>query len=447
MLTIVLLLTGDLQEAQMAGVYLRENYAGEEYERILVYCGEDSAVVDFLDADDSVVLVDGRGAGVAASCNTALSYAHGREILFSAVPYILLPAAVQAMQRAAEGDGAALVVPMLKTPLGLDRAQALSADRCAPYQDVEGLRRVSEKLSVDSAVSLVLASLNFCFLTQRQAMLDLGGFSEEFRTTPFLMLDLCLRFWQKEQPCIAAHGAFAHENAFEMLYDEEDETCFTQKYGLRYPYSFIPRMELLAHMDLQKPGLSVLEVGCACGATLLTIRNAAPEARLYGIELDERAADFARHFAVVEALDVEKLHKPLWQGTFDYIVLGDVIEHLREPWQAMQHLAALLKPGGRVIVSVPNVLHVSVFRMMLQGRWAYEDAGILDRTHLRFFTRTEILTLLQDADLEPQEVFDSKIEESEEEAALLAQLAALLPPEVDTAELHAFQWMVVAQKR
>ena len=448
MLTIVMLLTGDVQEARMVRAYLQENYSGEEYERILVYCGENAEAVTFLDQDPSAVLFDGRGAGIAASCNAALQYASGREILFSAAPYVLVRPALRAMQRAAGViDGISLVVPMLKDPWGLDRVQALAADRCAPYQDAEGLLRFSEDLSVNLDVLPVSVSLDFCFLTQRQTLLDMGGFSEEFRTTPFLMLDFCLRFWQADRPCIAACGAFAHENAFELFYDAQDDARFTQKYGLSYSYSFIPRTELLEHMDLQKDGLNVLEVGCACGATLLAIRNANPKAEVYGIEFDKKAAEMARHFAVVEALNVEKLDRPAWYEKFDYIILGDVIEHLREPWQTMKNLAAVLKPGGCVIISVPNVMHFSVFRMMLKGRWQYEEAGILDRTHLRFFTRTEVVALLQEAGLEPQEVFDSKITESEQDQDFIAQLATLLPPDVDAKELHAFQWKVVAKKR
>ncbi len=113
----------------------------------------------------------------------------------------------------------------------------------------------------------------------------------------------------------------------------------------------------------------------------------------------------------------------------------------------MENLVTLLKPGGRVFVSVPNVMHFSVFRMMLLGHWTYEDAGILDRTHLRFFTRTEILLLLRQIGLEPREVFASRDSETEQDQAFIAQLAALMPPGVDAQELHAFQWKVVAQKR
>ena len=447
MLTIVLLLTGDVQEARMMQAYLQENYPGEEYERILVYCGEDAEALAFLDQEVSAVLFDGRGAGIAASCNAALHHANGQEILFSAACYILVPSALLAMQRAAGGsDGASLVVPMMKDALGVDEVQRLPADPGASYRDADGLHRFAERLSANRDTFFVSAVLDFCFLAQRQALLDIGGFSEEFHTTPFLMLDLCLRFWQMGRSRIAACGAFAHRNEMAFPYSEQDEATFIRKYGLKYPYSFLPRTDLLEMVDLQKPSLAVLEVGCACGATLLAIRNKNPEARLYGIEFNAQAAALASHFAVVESLDVETLDRPAWHEKFDYIILGDVIEHLREPQRAMKNLALLLKPGGCVLVSTPNVMHFSVFRMMLEGRWKYEDAGILDRTHLRFFTRTELLALLREAGLEPQVVFESR-EETEHDQAFIAQLAALLAPGVDPDELHAYQWKAVAKKR
>ncbi|HEY5799629.1 MAG TPA: methyltransferase domain-containing protein, partial [Burkholderiaceae bacterium] len=72
----------------------------------------------------------------------------------------------------------------------------------------------------------------------------------------------------------------------------------------------------------------------------------------------------------------------------------DVLEHLTDPWRAMEQLAALLKPGGRLIASIPNVRNWrAVFPLLFAGRWTYAPAGILDRTHLRFFTRSSAIAL------------------------------------------------------
>ena len=147
-------------------------------------------------------------------------------------------------------------------------------------------------------------------------------------------------------------------------------------------------------MDLARKNLSVLEVGCAAGATLMRLHEESPHAKLVGIEFNAQAASLAANFAEVLAMDVEKLMNPAWDEQFDYVLLGDVLEHLHEPAQALANLYRVLKPGGKVIISIPNVLHISVVEHLLQGIWHYQDTGILDRTHLRFFTKHEILCML-----------------------------------------------------
>ena len=77
-------------------------------------------------------------------------------------------------------------------------------------------------------------------------------------------------------------------------------------------------------------------------------------------------------------------------GSFDAIVCADILEHLREPDRLLRQARAWLAPEGRLIASIPNVRHHSVVRSLLEGNWTYESAGLLDRTHLRFFTRREI---------------------------------------------------------
>ncbi|MGE5577908.1 MAG: glycosyltransferase [Syntrophothermus sp.] len=141
----------------------------------------------------------------------------------------------------------------------------------------------------------------------------------------------------------------------------------------------------------------VLDVGCAAGAL-----GAALKARgvkeVMGIEYDpEMAAYAAQHLDRVIAGDVEVLKEDLPFNYFDCIVLADVLEHLREPQKVLERLRKSLAEDGVVVASLPNVGHWSVVRGLLEGRWQYENAGILDRTHLRFFTRKSIIELFNEA--------------------------------------------------
>jgi len=134
----------------------------------------------------------------------------------------------------------------------------------------------------------------------------------------------------------------------------------------------------------------VLEVGCGRGATLAWLNQSGCCQHTTGIELFSHAAEAARAVVDrVEAGDAEKLLGAVArEGLFDVVLCLDVLEHLHDPWAFVELIPALLAPRGVLIVSVPNVRHWRVSAdLLFRGRWRYADAGVLDRTHLRFFTR------------------------------------------------------------
>ena len=143
----------------------------------------------------------------------------------------------------------------------------------------------------------------------------------------------------------------------------------------------------------------VLDVGCGAGGLGRALKRRGP-CHVVGIEAHPAAAAAARTVLdqVLEA-DIETLDPlPFAPGTFDCIVCADVLEHLREPARLLARLRPLLAPHGVLVASLPNVRHASVLLpLLVDGRWRYQDEGILDRTHLRFFTRAELDALLAEA--------------------------------------------------
>jgi 2-polyprenyl-3-methyl-5-hydroxy-6-metoxy-1,4-benzoquinol methylase len=146
---------------------------------------------------------------------------------------------------------------------------------------------------------------------------------------------------------------------------------------------------------------SVLELGCGAGGTGAAVLEAGKAGRYVGIELSESAASRAAHklteviVADVEAMDVTPHH-----GVFDALIISEVLEHLTDPWSTLRKLAACLKPGGKVYASSPNVAHHSVIRGLLTGRFSYDEKGVMDRTHLRWFTPESYGDLFRAAGLE-----------------------------------------------
>jgi O-antigen biosynthesis protein len=143
---------------------------------------------------------------------------------------------------------------------------------------------------------------------------------------------------------------------------------------------------------------NVLDVGCSTGylAEVLVQRGC----RVTGIEIDPKAARRAEeHCERVIVGDVESLDlgKELDEGSFDVIIFGDVLEHLKDPLQALRRLKSSLGPRGYVVASIPNIAHGSVRLALMQGKFRYHSVGLLDSTHLRFFTRESLEQLFKDA--------------------------------------------------
>ncbi|GFO54218.1 SAM-dependent methyltransferase [Geomonas sp. Red276] len=131
---------------------------------------------------------------------------------------------------------------------------------------------------------------------------------------------------------------------------------------------------------------SVLDVGCGSGALGAHLKQTGVQ-EVCGIEIFHDAATQARTVLdeVVEG-NIEQVELPFRPGQFDCIICADVLEHLVDPWAMVGKLKALLAPGGCIVASLPNVGFHRIVRGLMKGQWRYGNAGILDRTHLRFFT-------------------------------------------------------------
>lgn len=143
----------------------------------------------------------------------------------------------------------------------------------------------------------------------------------------------------------------------------------------------------------------VLEIGCGAGGTLDWLKASGRAEWVAGIELDAAAAARARpRLDLLLEGDADRLLAHFPPQSFDLILCLDILEHLVDPWQTLRQLRTLLRPGGQLIASLPNIRHYSILLpLLLAGRWRYTEAGILDRTHLRFFSRETACSMLQQA--------------------------------------------------
>ncbi|TAM59476.1 methyltransferase domain-containing protein [bacterium] len=148
----------------------------------------------------------------------------------------------------------------------------------------------------------------------------------------------------------------------------------------------------------------VLDVGCFTGATGAAIKQRYPGARVLGIELNHAAAQVAagRIDRVFERKleDLDFKAEGILPGSIDTVVLADVLEHLYDPWAAMLSLRPWLAPDAQVVASIPNTRNLLLLLGLAQGQWRYEPAGLLDVTHIRFFTKAEIVRFFHETGYE-----------------------------------------------
>lgn len=205
----------------------------------------------------------------------------------------------------------------------------------------------------------------------------------------------------------------------------------------------------------------ILEFGCGNGAFASAVAHRRGHQPYYvGIDVHGESARIAAS-AMTHALcrninDIvdwsadPELQAAAPRASFDTVVLGDVLEHLLEPGRCLRHSASLVKSEGRVLACIPNVQHWSVFVQLVRGSWPRVDAGLFDRTHLRWFALDDMVRLFQEAGLEVESVIPRVFEQASgmEVATYLEPLALLLgaDPATLTQRILPLQYVLVGRR-
>ncbi|APQ11187.1 hypothetical protein BJP27_06650 [Pseudomonas oryzihabitans] len=161
-------------------------------------------------------------------------------------------------------------------------------------------------------------------------------------------------------------------------------------------YHQAAREELLG--AFATPPKLLLDIGCAAGSTSGLFKQRFPKSEVWGIEVNESAAKIAAErldrVLIGKFEDFNLQAEGIRPGTLDGVILGDVLEHFYNPWAVMTALHPLLAPDAQLVISIPNVRNFYLMSELAQGYWKYEGAGLLDITHIRFFTLAEFRRFL-----------------------------------------------------
>ncbi len=259
---------------------------------------------------------------------------------------------------------------------------------------------------------------------------------------------------------ILEHGYFFYkvENALFEEVSEERFVCQTAqtkekdfhyldtKWNMGYILR-VPNEELLNLLQSEKTDPYVLEIGCSGGTNLMEVGNRYPDAHLYGVEINENAAKMAVRFAKVQTGDIEEKNLDFGDTKFDYIIFGDVLEHLHDPKGVLEYCQTLLGEHGKILASVPNLMHWSVMRVLLNGFFPYADFGLLDRTHIHFFTYYEMVQMFEEAGYAVEQVEVSGRETCTPDVQQFIDKLMVISDSAEEFMFSTFQYRILAEKR
>lgn len=200
----------------------------------------------------------------------------------------------------------------------------------------------------------------------------------------------------------------------------------------------------------------ILEIGCGTGALGYKYKQSNSRCEYHGIELSEKAVDYAISQNRLDSIQIGDIEKSSLNNfgfdkeSFDCIIYGDVLEHLIDPWNTIINHSEYLKQNGLIISSIPNISNFSIIYQLLKGKWTYQDEGLLDRTHLRFFTLESIKQMFSSANMAIINI-EARCYNLKAHQSFMNAITPILPYlnldlEAVKYNTQAFQYIVVAQK-
>lgn len=410
-LSIVILSYNDLDMTKACIESIRKNNAPLSYDLILLdNASEDGSKEWLMEQDDLKLICNTENMGFPYACNQGIKAADPDTDIFLS-----------------NNDTVVALNSVFWLRMGLYSEERVGAtgsmsNRVSNYQRVDDCGLTVEEcmqyaalhnMPMEHPYERKLFLISFALMIKREAMDEIGLLDIRFSPGTYEDNDYGMRLRNAGWEVLLCKNSFIYHN--KQIQDNAalwrnirltNSDKFSDKWHFDINYYSYARTELIEFIkeECDIP-ISVLEVGCGLGSTLLMIQSMWHNANVHGIELEPEVARTASTYIDVIQGNAETMEIPYRTASFDYIILGDVLEHLIHPRDMLLRFIPYLKPTGKFICSIPNLMHTSViFPLLFEGKFEYKDAGILDRTHLRFFTLESIIDLFQSCRLEIQEI-------------------------------------------
>jgi|GEM_PF-431680 len=385
--SIIMVTYNQLAMTKRAIASIRKHTAASSYELIVVDNASADGTADWLaEQPDVQLLRQSRNVGFPAACNIGAARAKGGYVLLLNNDTVVTPRWLEQLTLAIESDERVGAVGPITNYAGYGQMIETS------YRTMDEMQRFAEAYNVSSPDRWEerMKLIGFCLMIKRSAWEAAGPLDESYGIGNYEDDDWCMSARLAGFRLLLCRDTFIHHEgsaSFRLIKETyrkallTNEKTFMNKWGFHPQISVNVRDDLLRPLRGLKPGMSVLEVGCGCGATLLELRNRYGNVRLFGCEEEPAAAKVAELVAEKVWTRNEEVEIPTGAGGFDAVVLNDILT-VPAQLSVLRHIHGWLRPGGIVATSAPNRLFVDYVKAYLKPLNPVAPDAMLSRAEL-----------------------------------------------------------------
>ncbi len=449
--SIILLTYNNLEYTKLCVESIRSH--ANNYEIIIVDNNSTDDTVKWIkEQNDIKYILNEENKGFPAGCNQGIEIAKKENDIFLLNnDTVIMPNSIFNLRMGLYSDKSIGATGSVSNKVSNYQQISEEYDNFDGYLKYSLINNITNDTSYEKRIKLVA----FAMMIKRKAIDNVGGLDERFTPGNFEDDDISLRILLGGYSLLLCKDSYIHH--FGSVSFKKDRKSyndllrvnsnkFKEKWGFSCEYSTRIRYDLISFInENREKKLNILEVGCACGSTLLEIKNRFPNSSLYGIEINESSARVASQIADIRAKNIEVETLAYDEDFFDYIIFGDVLEHLSNPEMVLNNIKKYLKDGGSILASIPNVMHYTVIRDLINGNWTYQDAGILDKTHIKFFTKNEMIKLFKNVGFEEIKMKPITIYQTDSDKEFIDKLKKISYVNIEE-EFETYQYLIKARK-
>lgn len=301
--------------------------------------------------------------------------------------------------------------------------------------DMEEMIRFADKINISDSTKWEEKNflVGFCKLIRRSVLDRIGWLDERYSPGYVEDNDLSMSIINEGYKLMLCHDVFIHHylgTSFRKDWDKfwnlvwNNREKFNEKWGFHTDRFEDIRFDLIRLIDEpnKEKEIRVLDIGCSVGGTLLKIKKDYPNAKLYGVENNEKINKITQNFINISDKKIGAFPLGFEEGYFDYIIINNILEDIEEPSLFLSQLRKYLKSGGSLLAGARNIMHFSVLKNMLSGNWKYAEGDILDRSCKNFFTTKDINRLAFESGYSSPYIFHWFSSTTEQEREFIAKL-------------------------